>query len=266
MNTNEKIHSVITWLQRLNLKKPLIILAGLLVFILIMDNIVMPIYVRLGQEYEIPKITELTYSDAELILQDQGFKIVLESQRYDSRFPPNYVISQNPPAFTRVKKGRRVYVVTSMGERYFKVPVLVGKGERDAKLTIQAAGLILDHVSPEHSSYYPEGVISEQSIQPGREVKAGTKISIVVSIGPFPDRFLVPFVIGADLDAAERLLKKAGLQVGSISYQVTDKLLPNTVLKQSIEADTEVFSGERIDLVVSVLPDENAEAAYDSGR
>lgn len=258
--------NIMSWLAHYHLKKAVIILFWLFIFMLLMDNIVMPIYVRLGQEYEIPNVTELTYNDAEMTLKKHGFKIVLEVQRYDSRFPAGYVISQNPKAFTRVKKGRRIYVVTSMGERYVKVPVLVGNGERNARFMIQSAGLLLDHISYEHSSYYPEGVVSEQSIQPDREVKLGTIINIIISLGPYPDRFLVPVLVGIDLDVAVKRLQKAGLKLGSVTYQIEDKLLPNTVIFQSIEAAAEVNVGEIVELVVSTLPEENIEATIDTFR
>jgi len=261
MNINRFYHDIMSWLERYHLKKLTIIFFWLLIFFLLMDNIVMPIYVRLGQEYEIPKVTGMLYDDAGMILKEYGFKIVLEGERYDSQFPPGYVILQNPLAFTSVKKGRRVYVVTSMGERYVKIPVLVGHGERNARFMIQSAGLVLDHVSYEHDSYYPEGVVSEQSIQPDREVKVRTTINIIVSMGPFPDRFLVPSLIGIDLEVAIKRLQKAGLKLGNVTYQIEDKLLPNTVLSQSIEPDTEVNVGEAVDLVVSKLPEENLKAA-----
>lgn len=259
MNITQLYHNFMAWLEKYNLKKLFIISFWLIIFLFLMDTIVMPVYVRLGQEDEIPNVTEMAYEDAGLFLNKHGFKIVLEGERYDSRFPAGYVISQNPKAATRVKKGRRVYVVTSMGERYIKVPVIIGNGERNARFIIQSAGLLLDRVSHEYSSYYPEGVVWEQSIQSGREVPVGTGINIIISMGPFPDRFLVPFLIGVDLDVAGKRLKKAGLKLGAVTYQVTDDLLPNTVVSQSIEPDTEVRIGESIDLVVSILNEESIE-------
>ena len=56
------------------------------------------------------------------------------------------------------------------------------------------------------------------------------------------------------MEKAIMLLQKAGLSVGRIMYQMEESLLPNTVITQSYEPNTEVPRGTAIDLIISKLP------------
>jgi beta-lactam-binding protein with PASTA domain len=253
MGLIENIQAAGDWLERYHLKRVTIILLGFIVFALIVDNIVMPLVVRLGQSTTVPAVTGMTLAEAENFLQKNGFKVVLEGEKYDRRYPPGYVVSQNPPKGSEVKRGRRIYVMTSMGEKLVQVPDLRGRSERDAQFIVKSSQLILDHVSYEYSSYYLEGTVADQSIKEAKEVKVGTPISIIISLGLSPDRFLVPDVRGKDLEAAQTRIRKSGLTIGIITYQVEPDLLPNTVISQSIDPETEVGIGTSIDLIVSQI-------------
>jgi len=252
----DQIKNILNWLERRRLKGVTIALLILLFIFLIMDNIIMPLLVRLGQGDPVPDIQGIPLAEAEKILEEHGFKSVLEGEKYDRDLLPGYIVSQNPKANTVVKKGRRIYMITSMGEELVKVPRIIGRSERDANFIISSAQLQLDQVSFEHSSYYPEGVVSEQSIEENQEVNIGTSISIVISLGQFPDRFLIPDLKGKDLDGAIKRIRKAGLGLGQVTYQNEPNLLPNTVISQSIEPFQEVSIGTVIDLVVSSIPDQ----------
>ena len=85
----------------------------------------------------------------------------------------------------------------------------------------------------------------------------GAVVSIVVSLGRFPDRFIVPNVIGRNLKEARTIIIQAGLTIGEIQYQDEPDLLPETIINQSIKADEEVNEGEAINLLVSKLPGKN---------
>ena len=53
---------------------------------------------------------------------------------------------------------------------------------------------------------------------------------------------------------AKKIIIKAGLTLGSISFEVRDDLLPETVITQSLDANLEVMQGDTINLLVSKLP------------
>ena len=130
---------------------------------------------------------------------------------------------------------------------------LIGRSEKNAIFEIKRLKLELRHVTYEHSAHFPEGVVIQQSIVEEEEVKVGRTIDLIVSFGKFPDKFIVPNLIGRSLPDAKKIIQQAGLTYGNISYQVQDDLLPETIIDQSIEANSEVMQGDTLHLLVSRL-------------
>ncbi len=240
-------------------KRWLIAFLALVAFYLLMDRVVMPAYTRHGQAIDVPDVTNMTFETARSVLEEHKLKAVKGGERFDSHVPPGYVLFQEPPAGSKVKTGRRIYLTLSKGERTIAMPNLVGGSERDAVFKLNSVGLAVDSVEYDYSSYYPDGVVADQSIPPGTEVAVGTKVRLTVSLGPMPSEFIVPNVVGKSLDEARKAIKKAGLTVGKIVYQESDELLPDTVIEQSLEPGTKVSAGDTLDLVVSKLPDGQTE-------
>ena len=91
-----------------------------------------------------------------------------------------------------------------------------------------------------------------QSYPPGQEIKAGSKIDITISLGKLQDEYRVPNLVGKSLYEARQRLTKIQLEIGEISYQERENILPETVLSQSLSAGTVFAAGDKIDLVVSI--------------
>ncbi len=229
----------------------------LLAFYLLLDKIVMPAYTRHGQVIEVPDLTNLIYEDAREVLNELDLEIVEEAKKYDTNneFPIGTIMAQNPQPRSMVKKGRRVYVIVSKGEPTIEMPQLIRRSERNAIFMIKNSGLELHEVRYEHSDIFPEGVVSNQSIPISKEVKIGTPVDIVVSLGRFPDRFIVPNVIGRSLNDAKKIIIQSGLTIGDIHYQDEPDLLPETVINQSLKDAEEVSRGDTLHLLVSKLPE-----------
>jgi serine/threonine-protein kinase len=113
--------------------------------------------------------------------------------------------------------------------------------------------LKLGSVKYEIDNYYPENVVSQQSIPENNQVISGESIDLTVSLGIEPTEFIVPNLVGKSLNDAKIAIKKAGLTLGDIEYQQTEKVLPNTVLDQSLEPKLEVSKHDTIGLVISKL-------------
>ena len=225
-----------------------------LILFIIFNEIIMPIYTRHGQATEVPNVVEMTYEGARTLLENNDLKIVESAKKFDINYRAGIVISQNPLALTQVKKGRRVYVIVSKGEPMVEMPRLIGVSEQNAIFEINRLDLILGNIQYEHSDRYPNGVVSDQSVSPGDEIRLGESIDLLVSLGRFPDNFIVPHLIGRSLKDAKKVIQQAGLVLGTVNYEEADELLPETVISQSIEANQEVRRGEVINISVSKLP------------
>ncbi len=237
----------------------LLILIFLILFAvyLLFDLVIMPAYTRHGQEIMVPDLTNMFYEEAREQLAERGLKIVEREKKFDKsgQFSIGVVMSQVPTPFSEVKKGRRIYVTVSKGEPDIEMPKLIYTSERNAIFTLERYDLVLGEVRYEHSDIFHAGVISEQSIEAGAEVRPGMVIDLTVSLGQFPDNFIVPDVIGRSLPDAKKIILQSGLTLGAVSFQIEPDLLPETVIDQSLEPEMEVTKGDTINLLVSQLPE-----------
>ncbi len=231
-----------------------IVFAGLAYMIL--DWMILPLYTRQYQSIPVPDVIHLSLNEAEVKLHKAGLRMVKGNEQFDENVPEGHVLFQVPEPGSPVKKGRRVYLTVCKGYRIFAMPKLIGLSERDARFTVQELNLEIGHSDFCTDDFYPEGVVCGQSINAGTEVRIGTRVDLTVSVGVVPSRFIVPDVVGKSLEDATLQIRKAGLVPGLISQQSTNELLPNTVISQSLQAGLEVNQGDAVDLVVSILPDE----------
>jgi len=218
-----------------------------------MDKFVMPAYVRLGQETELPDVVEMSAENAVKTLENKGFYGVITDSIYDAHYDAGMVVEQMPPAFSTVKQGRHVYLTVSIGEKPIIMPNLFYISPRDAELTLQSYNLELGAKHYEYDESSPEGVVIAQSFPQGQKVKRGTRINITISLGPFPERRTIPQLVGKSLGEARSQLKILGVNKIKIAYEEKANILPKTILKQSIEPGTPVDEEKEIELTVSEI-------------
>jgi len=231
---------------------------------LLMDRVVMPFVVHKGSEVEVPDIVELSLAKADSLLRSRGFKLVVESERYNPVVPRGCVISQNPAAFSMAKKGRRIYVDVSKGKSLRTVPDVCGVSVREAKLRLSQNGFELGTVWEELSYSVPRGVVIYQRPAAGETAEEGSAVSIVVSggsggprrrVGPPPgdreDMRQVPNVIGMFLNQAEIVIRGADLNVGDVKERPSYDVAEGTVISQTPEAYRWVSLGDSVSLIVS---------------
>jgi len=234
-----------------------IVLLGLFIFYLLINNIIMPAYTRHGQSITVPDLTNLVYEDAREVLNRLDLKIVEEAKKYDTsnQFPIGTIMVQNPRSGTMVKSGRRVYVIVSKGEPMVEMPRLVGESQRNAIFILENMGLKLGEIyyaSSDSGNQLLIGSVIQQSIPVGSEIKLGTLVNITVISES--GLFFAPQVIGRSLMEAKRIIFQAGLAVGEIYYEEKYDLLPETVIDQYPGAEQKVSRGDTLRLWISQLP------------
>jgi serine/threonine-protein kinase len=237
----------------------------LIVLIVVIDWVVMPLYTEAGRTRNLPDVTGQTYEEASRILKSSGFRIIREREIPDAKHPAGNVISQNPLPMAQVKLGRRIYVTVSSGGRMITVPRLIGTSEKDAVFVIRQAGLETGETIYEYQSYYPIGVVCDQSVPEQMEVIEKTPVDLHVSLGPMPNRFVVPDVTGKTLDSAKRTLLLAGLRLGAVDYEVKNDTIPDIVIYQFIPPGRETQQDMTVDVTVSKI-DTSVHAPEDSIR
>ncbi|MBN1466538.1 PASTA domain-containing protein [candidate division KSB1 bacterium] len=224
----------------------------------LMNFIILPLYTRHWQRVQVPDVTNLSLAAAEKILRHSKLVPMRGEIRFDDAVPAGYTIFQNPVANSFVKKGRRVYLISSKGKRPVTVPQLVGTNMRDAQFSIVQNQLIVGRIAYESDPYYPDGVVTAQSIAPETEVMAGSVIDMTVSKGETMGGLFVPDLYGLTQDKAELLLKRSLLTKGRVSFLESANVAPGLVIHQSLQAGERAARGDSVHIILSKSPQAEA--------
>jgi serine/threonine-protein kinase len=244
-------------LEFLNREKKffLIILAvffgGLLAVGLIVDNLIMPVIVHHGSEFVLPQIVNLPIKVAEKKMKDLNLNLVITGEEYNSFFPIGIIISQVPEPGTTVKKGSTIRAIVSKGEASATMPTIKGLSLREAKLLIENANLTVGEITWYEDEGFPDGVVVESYPVAGTVLKANSSVQLVVNRLETDVKVDVPNFIGLDLAEAKKLAEENGILVSDIKYRKDERMLPETVLSQSLAPGTKVLKWTEVKLIVS---------------
>jgi len=138
----------------------LLIIGGIAVgILLLLEIIVMPLYVRQNKSQYLIDVTYKSLNQAQQILRNEGFKVVVNDTLYSSDFEPNTVVDQFPRPSTRVKTGRTIHLKISKLNKLVEVPNLIGQSQRSADILLKTIGLTIDTVYTEYNPDFPNGTV-----------------------------------------------------------------------------------------------------------
>ena len=224
-----------------------------LIIILIIDLIIMPNYVRLGEGRYMVNVIGKSLKHSQNILDSEGYRNLVSDTLYTGIYDPGTIVDQYPAPNTRVKEGRTVRLKIAHPEKMVSIPDLIGRSLRSAELALHQNGLEVDTVYKEYNSDVPSGNVTWQYPKGGDYLSRGMGVHLTISLGVPPNFFQVPNVFGLSKKKAEKDLIKAGFKIGKIYYRQNEDLIPYTVLDQSIPAETVLEKPSMVNLTVSVL-------------
>jgi beta-lactam-binding protein with PASTA domain len=130
-----------------------------------------------------------------------------------------------------------------------KVPDVIGLSLEDAKQKIKEAGLDPKEAEYKNDKRYKVGTITLQNPIAASEVKQGRGVYLTISGGE--ELVDVPNLRGKSLREAVFNLEKFNLKLGTISYEPSEELFANTVIRQEISPGTKIRGGNSINVTVS---------------
>lgn len=130
-----------------------------------------------------------------------------------------------------------------------KVPAVVGLKQDEAIKLLQEKKLNGLVVEATNNSDVEPGKVVKQDPEQNTEVKEGTTVNLVISVGK--DKAIVPNLSNVDYDKVEDLLKKSNLLLGKVEREFSDTVEENKVIRQSVELGKEVDADTKIDIVIS---------------
>lgn len=207
-----------------------------------------------GEEVTVPNVVNLSLNEAKEILDAQGLGLTVINRIYSESVEQDHIISQDPKPNEKVKKGRKIGVVLSLGAEKVEVPRLIGKNQDDIRIILLNEGLELGQVDKIDDPDVPEGVVISQEPAPGKKVPVGSQVDVTVSTGKEKKTIIMPNLIGSNLDDARSSLESIGLTLGQVDQQDSDRYFPGRIISQSVPAGQLVESGQEISVVISKGP------------
>ncbi|WP_338063650.1 PASTA domain-containing protein [Algoriphagus faecimaris] len=217
-------------------------------------------YTHHGETVSVPDLEGYTFEESVQILEASGLNyVVTPDSAFSTDEKPLAVLKQLPPAEEQVKKERKIYLtLNARNAPLIKMPNLVNLQLKNVQEILANNGLERGELI-----YVPDigiNVVLEQkyrgvNVEEGFEVPKGAKIDLVVGDGIGNQVLSVPNFIGLDEVDAEFLILGSGLRIGNKNYLQNDTIPVGFVFRQSPERDSQVKTGEIVDLWISKDPD-----------
>lgn len=202
-----------------------------------------------GKEIKAPDFKNMTLKEAKIAAKEYKIRIKKGDEVVSEEVEKGRIVSQDPDAGTTIKTGSTVTVNISKGLGDGSVPDLRGKKQSELADYLEAAGFKLGTVS-EEASEEEKGTVLSQDPDAGEEVAKGTAINVVVSDGS-KAKATVPYLVGKSINDAQSALSKAGLSLGSISYEYSSTYAEGEVIWQQYDANAQLDKGTSVRIRVS---------------
>lgn len=202
------------------------------------------------EQIEVPDVVGATQADAEAALTAAGLKITA-NQVEDSQATAGQVLSQDPPARTKVPKGSMVTVGVAKAPNQETVPDVTMQNLQNAQAQLRAAGFRIASTKEEPSSTVASGLVIATDPAGGTSAKTGSAVTIRVSTGV--EQATVPNVVGQTETNATNTLQGRGFQVDTSTKSVPSGD-PNVgrVISQDPVSSQQADKGSTVKIVVGV--------------
>ncbi len=191
---------------------------SLVVFALLFNFAVMPLWTRHDASIQVPDVRELNESQAESALRAAGLGAEMREQPFNPNLAADIVVEQTPDPSTMVKPGRRVYYYVNASPKELAItPDVLSMAEGVARTRLEESGLIVGRVESDTVRTPFRNTVTRQTPPAGRQVPSGTRVTLWLSPGPGTASVNVPNVIGNTPEEAKEIIRRAGLWVDSPS-------------------------------------------------
>ncbi|MBQ4573110.1 MAG: Stk1 family PASTA domain-containing Ser/Thr kinase [Clostridia bacterium] len=220
--------------------------AGIIVLALIIGAILMG---TSNQKVEVPNFTGFNYytqiENVKTYTDIFNFEIKIEE---NSTLEDGTVITQDPDSSTKVKKGSTITLTIAQKNSILLDASIIGMTEEKAKSYLNSRSII-STVITEYSDTVTPGCVVRTSPEIGSTVRIGSEVVLYIATDT-QETVKMPDIQGSSKEAAEQALNAVDLEVGTIT-EVNSELEAGIVVQQSVEKDTEVPIGSKIDFSVS---------------
>ena len=181
------------------------------------------IIVSVGPEaFPVPYVVDIELDRAIYVIEQSGFVVGQKLEANDGNVPRGFVISQNPPAGTKLGPESVVDLVISSGPSQIELGDLSRKSPEDAMQILETLGFEYELID-EFSADIEMGLVAYTIPEAGTLVSPQEIITVVVSLGL---QIEVPDLIGLSYAEVEEVLSDLSLipsVTGSTSGNVSEQ-------------------------------------------
>jgi eukaryotic-like serine/threonine-protein kinase len=170
-----------------------------------------------GHEVAVPDLVGKSPAAARMIAEQSGLEVSVERQYYSPTVPEGKILSQLPPAGSRVRRGWEIRVAESLGPQRVAIPNLLGQTERVADINIRRRGLDVGAIAQMQLPDAPEGQVLAQAPPADASGVSAPKISLLFAAPAQAPALVMPSFVGQPLGTATLTLQDAGMHVGSVT-------------------------------------------------
>ncbi|MCU0437154.1 MAG: PASTA domain-containing protein [Raineya sp.] len=205
----------------------------------------LPFVTNHGETITVPSLVGVSVENIESKLKEAGFEMVVQDTIYSKDYQPYTIIDQKPVAGTKVKQGRKIYLIISpKNPPKVRMPKLEGLSYQMAIAKIKTMQLEVGAIrfKPDIAKDAILGQeINGRPVKENELVQVGTSVDLVVGSGVGDEEMDMPDLEGLSLEDAKSILETNGLQLGHITEDVNADQPAGIVTKQSptarLEAD-----------------------------
>ena len=146
------------------------------------------IYTKHNRYIEVPSLSGLNIEDANKILKKKKLKFeVLDSSKYFSETPVNFILSQIPDAGEFVKKNRKIYLnVNPSDYQKVSIPNIIQITKRNAESILNALGFEVSsfqYVDNIGKDMVLEVLYNGEKMNIGDAITRGSKLELILGNG-----------------------------------------------------------------------------------
>ncbi|MEW6769830.1 MAG: PASTA domain-containing protein [Bacillota bacterium] len=205
-------------------------------------------------EVSVPNVQGMTLDRAEETLEKKGLRVQVQ-EVHNPQVEEGRVIKQDLKPGSRVKKGRLVTLLVSLGPEMHTVPNVRNKLLQDAEMILVNEEFTVGLKKQVFDEEAPAGTVVDQDPAPGTSWPKDSPVNLVVSKGPRPVLKPVPDLLGLTVEDARAKLAGAGFSLSEdMAQQQSTDYLPGYVCAQTPAPGTNLETGRAVAVTVSTGP------------
>lgn len=274
--SEEVISKMITESDLKNQNKTLMTLLSIFTGIVVLITtivLLLPVITRTKQ-VKVPDVTKMDVASATDKLQRKGFEIKDTITETSDKIAEGKVTRTNPPKNSRRKKGSDITIYVSSGKGEVVIEDYKGKNADRISGNLEGKGLkvLIEEieVDKEEEAKYEDGMIIDQSVEPGKSLSKGETITLYIPNikNKYPD--LTTFSASEIFDFCHehkitcRFQQIDGEVIEYDSESIYD-LDSYKVLSQSRSKDTRITEGTTLTIKLDYLEKSKIDDTADSG-